>query len=149
MSAVILIGKLLVILSWVMTIRMILNFRKEEESTEIRFDLLSSMDISVCIGISLVALFSSLEESAALFTLIVIAVALFMINTQRYRILLAGKEKALLKGKTIPLRGIREAAPNVIFLDVRTRRDEKIRILVPLTRQETTQKIYDQTKKKK
>ena len=94
MSAVILIGKLLVILSWVMIIRMILNFRKEEESAEIRFDLLSSMDISVCIGISLVALFSSLEESAALFTLIVIAVALFMINTQRYRILLAGKEKS-------------------------------------------------------
>jgi len=149
MTAILILLKLCIVASWGLTIAMVVKFRKENTEVQMGFDMLSSIDICLGMLLSVIGLCASTDPSAYVFTLIIMTLALAIVNFQRYRLLIAAKDNVLLWGKSRAYKDLKDVYPKVVFLVVKTKKDEQIQVYVPLTKQEITQKLYDKVKNKK
>lgn len=149
MTAILILLKICIVASWGLTIAMVVKFRKENTEVQMGFDMLSSLDLCLGILLSVIGLFARIDPSAFTFTLIIMAAALAIVNFQRYRLLIAAKDNVLIQGRSYAYKDLKDAFPKVVFLVVKTKKDEQKQIYVPLTKQEITQKLYDKLKKKK
>lgn len=145
MNIVVIIGKKLVILSYAWTIKMVLDFKNSHKNVKIKFDLLSSIELSFAFGLSLASILAKLTPETNAFNLILCILAILWINIQRYRILISSDDAVLLNGKEVKYSKIARAFPQLVFLNVTTKTSQ-YRVFSPLTSQEITQTVYNAAK---
>ena len=145
MNIIVIIGKILVVLSYAWTIKMVLDFKKTHNNTYIKFDLLSSIELSFACGLSIISLLAKLTPETNIFNLLLCVISIVWVNLQRYRILISSDDAVLMNGKEVKYSKIVRAHPQLVFLCVTTK-TEQMKIYMPLTSQEITQTIYDAVK---
>lgn len=145
MKIVVYLGKVLVIISWLLTIKMVLDYRKNHTNVKIKFDVFSSIEISFAIGLSLVALLAIETKETNWFNLALSLIAIIWVNFQRYRIIVASDDSVLINGGELKYNKIVRAYPQLVFLCITTK-NKQFKVFSPLTCQEITQTIYDSVK---
>lgn len=146
MDIIVILGKILVVLSYAWTIKMVLDFRNSHNNVKIKFDLLSSIELSFAFGLSLASILAKLTPETNVFNLILCLISIVWVNIQRYRILLSSDDAVLMNGKEVKYSKIVRAYPRLVFLCVTTK-TEQMKIYSPLTSQEITQTVYNAVKK--
>jgi len=134
MSFLLILSKFLIIVNYLLTIKLIYQFKKVENKSKLEFDLLSSIEISTCIGLNLVSLVAVIDSSTYVFTLFLSILGIVIAATQRYRIILVGEKKILFKGAIYEIKDIKKLGTGMFTLKIITRQNTNgYNIFIPLT----------------
>ena len=134
MCVILIVCKIAIIINYYLTIKLIYQFKKMEYKAKLEFDLLSSIEISTCIGLNLVSLVAVIDPSTYIFTLCLSILGIVIAATQRYRIILVGDKKILFKGAFYDIRDIKKLGTGMFTLKIITRQNASgFNIFIPLT----------------
>lgn len=138
MNFLLILCKFIIVLNYACTFKMIYDFKMNEKNVKFEFDLLSSLELSTCVGINLVALLAVISKSTYMFTLFLSIIGISLAFFQRYRIILVGDRKILFKGKVYKIKNIKKLATGLFTLKILTRQNSKeFSIFIPLTSNNT------------
>lgn len=140
--------KIVLVLSWGVTLAGIVKLYREDTGVKMKFDWLSYLNISGTVGLTLVSLFAVVDPSTYVFTACLCAVSIAMVWFLKARLMIAGDHKVLLGNKMIDLRDIRSVSAKLMTLYVETK-DGTIRLYGPVTERSVTMKLYHAGKGKK
>ena len=140
--------KILLVLSWGVTLAGIVKLYREDTGVKMKFDWLSYLNISGTVGLTLVSLFAVVDPSTYTFTACLCAVSIAMVWFLKVRLMIAGDHKVLLGNKIIDLRDIRSVHTKLMTLYVETK-NGTIRLYGPVTERSVTMKLYHAGKGKK
>lgn len=134
MAILIILAKLGVIVSYLMMVLMIRQFKKQDRNVKIDFDLLSRLEICVGIGLGLVSLVAVIDPCTYGFTLGLCLLSIAVAQFQRYRVILAGDRYVLFLGKVHSYKEITGLGTGMFTLKVQTKdKPSGQSIYVPLT----------------
>lgn len=141
--------KILLVLSWVLTILGVVRLFQADTGVKLKFDWLSYLNISGTVGITLVALLAVVDPDTYVFTAGLNAVAIALVWFLKERLMIAGDTKALLGSKMIAINNIRNVSARFLTLYVETKKNGTIKLYGPVTERSVTMKLYDAGKGKK
>lgn len=131
---IIVIEKILIVTVYASVVYMIMSFQKEDRATQIEFDTLSRLEMSMITGICLVSLVSVIKPNTYLFTAALCMISVISTLFIRQRIILAGDRMVLIKGKSYRIKDVQSLGTGVFTLHVKVKSREKdLKIYVPLT----------------
>ena len=139
--------KIVLILSWCLTVLDIVKLYREDTGVKMVFDWLSYINISGTVGLTLVAMFAVIESSTYVFTACLILLTVVMVWFLKLRLMIAGDRKALLGSKMIELSDIRRVYTKFMTLYVETR-NETIKMYAPVTDRSVTMRLYNAGKRR-
>lgn len=139
--------KIVLVLSWCLTILGVVNLYRADTGVRMKFDWMSYLNISGTVGLTLVSLLSVIQESTYIFTAGLTAVSIVMVWFLKLRLMIAGDHKALLGSKMIDLKDIRRVYAKFMTLYVITK-NGTIKLYAPVTERSVTMKLYDAGKRK-
>lgn len=139
--------KIILVLSWCLTILGVMNLYRADTGVRMRFDWMSYLNISGTIGLTLVSLFAVINETTYVFTACLLAVTIGMVWFLKIRLMIAGDNKALLGRKMINLSDIRRVYAKFMTLYVETK-GGMIKMYAPVTERSVTMKLYNAGKRK-
>ncbi len=139
--------KIVLVLSWCLTILGVVNLYRADTGVRMKFDWMSYLNISGTVGLTLVSLLAVIQESTYIFTAGLTAVSIIMVWFLKLRLMIAGDHKALLGSKMIDLKDIRRVYAKFMTLYVITK-NGTIKLYAPVTERSVTMKLYDAGKRK-
>ena len=139
--------KIVLVLSWCLTILGVVNLYRADTGVRMKFDWMSYLNISGTVGLTLVSLLAVIQESTYTFTAGLTAVSIIMVWFLKLRLMIAGDHKALLGSKMIDLKDIRRVYAKFMTLYVITK-NGTIKLYAPVTERSVTMKLYDAGKRK-
>jgi hypothetical protein len=139
--------KIVLVLSWCLTILGVVNLYRADTGVRMKFDWMSYLNISGTVGLTLVSLLSVIWEGTYAFTAGLTAVSIVMVWFLKLRLMIAGDHKALLGSKIIDLKDIRRVYAKFMTLYVITK-NGTIKLYAPVTERSVTMKLYDAGKRK-
>ncbi len=139
--------KIVLILSWCLTVLDVVKLYREDTGVKMVFDWLSYINISGTIGLTLVALFAVIESSTYVFTACLILLTVVMVWFLKLRLMIAGDRKALLGSKMIEQSDIRRVYTKFMTLYVETG-NETIKLYAPVTDRSVTMRLYNAGKRR-
>lgn len=139
--------KIVLILSWCLTVLDVVKLYREDTGVKMVFDWLSYINISGTVGLTLVALFAVIESSTYVFTACLILLTVIMVWFLKLRLMIAGDRKALLGSKIIELSDIGRVYTKFMTLYVETR-NGIIKLYAPVTDRSVTMRLYNAGKRR-
>lgn len=139
--------KIVLILSWCLTVLDVVKLYREDTGVKMVFDWLSYINISGTVGLTLVALFAVIESGTYVFTACLILLTVIMVWFLKLRLMIAGDRKALLGSKMIELSDIRRVYTKFMTLYVETR-NGIIKLYAPVTDRSVTMRLYNAGKRR-
>lgn len=134
MTILIILSKLGILTAYASIVWMILQFKKQDKNVIIEFDILSSIELSLGVGVGLVGLVSVIDPSTYTFTFVLCLISIILACIHRYRIILAGDQMILFGGKTHNIKEIKRLGTGMFTLKIFTKSKENgYKIYVPLT----------------
>lgn len=140
MGILILIIKALIVASYVSILYMIYDFKKSERHADVKFDLISSLALSMGIGLALVSLVSVINENTYTFTLALCLISLILSQFQKERMVLVSDHKALIENRKYSLKDIDKVEARLLWANIYVN-NKKHSIYVPLSSREIMAKI--------
>lgn len=117
------------------------RFKKSDTNVKLRFELMSMIELDGGIAFTLVALLSAVNENTYLFTSGLLAVTILLNIAHLCRVIVAGDKRILLGRRAYDLKEIKGMNTSRVTLHVYVYGGERLHILVPLTHNETLQKM--------
>jgi hypothetical protein len=117
------------------------RFKKSDTNVKLRFELMSMIELDGGIAFTLVALLAAVNENTYLFTSGLLAVTILLNIAHLYRVIVAGDKRILLGRHAYDLKEIKGMNTSRVTLHVYVYGGERLHILVPLTHNETLQKM--------
>jgi len=139
--------KILLVLSWCLTVLGVMNLYRADAGVRMKFDWLSMLNISGTVGLTLISLPAVINEKTYAFTVGLLIVSIAMVWFLKERLMIAGDHKALLGSKLIDLSEIRNVSAKFMTLYVKTK-SGTIRLYAPVTERSVTMKLYEAGKRK-
>ena len=139
--------KILLVLSWCLTVLGVMNLYRADTGVRMKFDWLSMLNISGTVGLTLISLLAVINEKTYMFTAGLVVVSIAMVWFLKERLMIAGDHKALLGSKMIDLSEIRNVSAKFMTLYVKTKCGT-IRLYAPVTERSVTMKLYEAGKRK-
>lgn len=134
MSIVLILFKLAIITVYTKLFYNVYTLKKEDSGYKFELDLISRLEFMAGIGLALVAIISNITPEAYSFTCILCVLSLIIGYFHQKRLILAGNQKVLIKGKIIPIKKIKKLGTSMFSLHVYLKNEAKpLRIYVPLT----------------
>lgn len=134
MPILIILSKLGILIAYISIVWMILQFKKQDKNVTIEFDIFSSIELSLGIGVGLVGLVSVIDPSTYTFTFILCVISIILACMHRYRIILAGDQMILFGGKAHNIKEIKQLGTGMFTLKIITKNKENgYKIYIPLT----------------
>ena len=140
MSILIIIMKVLIVASYGSILYMLYEFRKNENHAQIKFDLLSSLALSMGMGVALVSLVAVINENTYYFTFVLCCISLLLSQFQKGRMVLAGDQNALIGNHTYRIKDIDKVEARLLWANFYVH-NKKHSIYVPLSSREIMAKI--------
>ena len=119
------------------------RFKKSDTNVKLRFELMSMIELDGGIAFTLVALLAAVNENTYLFTSGLLAVTILLNIAHLCRVIVAGDKRILLGRHAYDLKEIKGMNTSRVTLHVHVYGGERLHILVPLTQNETLQKMKD------
>ncbi len=139
--------KIVLLLSWCLTILDVMKLYREDTGVQMKFDWLAYMNISGTIGLTIVSLFAVIQNNTYVFTTGLIIVSVMMVWFLKERLMIAGDHKAILGSKMIDLKDIRKVYTKYMTLYVDTKQGT-IKLYAPVTERSVTVKLYNAGKRR-
>ncbi|HAE15032.1 MAG: hypothetical protein IKF00_07550 [Solobacterium sp.] len=117
------------------------RFKKSDTNVKLRFELMSMIELDGGIAFTLVALLAAVNENTYLFTSGLLAVTILLNIAHLCRVIVAGDKRILLGRHAYDLKEIKGMNTSRVTLHVYVYGGERLHILVPLTHNETLQKM--------
>ena len=117
------------------------RFKKSDTNVKLRFELISMIELDGGIAFTLVALLAAVNENTYLFTSGLLAVTILLNIAHLCRVIVAGDKRILLGRHAYDLKEIKGMNTSRVTLHVYVYGGERLHILVPLTHNETLQKM--------
>ena len=117
------------------------RFKKSDTNVKLRFELMSMIELDGGIAFTLVALLAAVNENTYLFISGLLAVTILLNIAHLCRVIVAGDKRILLGRHAYDLKEIKGMNTSRVTLHVYVYGGERLHILVPLTHNETLQKM--------
>ena len=117
------------------------RFKKSDTNVKLRFELMSMIELDGGIAFTLVALLAAVNENTYLFTSGLLAVTILLNIAHLCRVIVAGDKRILLGRHAYDLKEIKGMNTSRVTLHVYVYGGERLHNLVPLTHNETLQKM--------
>ena len=141
MPALIIIAKILVAAIAAYRIYKIVMFYRSDSNVRLSFDLLSTIEIDAVIGLTIISLLARITETTYVFTLVLCLLAAVLNCFHLFRLVIAGDKKIMLRQKTYELKKIKGMNASGFTLNVYLKNGEKLKVMVPLTKNEVIRKM--------
>ena len=122
-------------------IYVLFRFKKSDTNVKFRFELMSMIELDGGIAFTLVALLAAIDERSYLITCGLLLVTIVLNIAHLCRVIIAGDKRILLGRHAYDLKEIRGMNTSSVTLHVYVHGGERLHILVPLTHNETLQKM--------
>ena len=137
----IIILKILLVLISVYRIYILILFRRSDKNVRFSFDLFSMLEIDGCIALSLIGLLSRVTKDTYAFTVCILVLAILLSYSELHRMIIAGDNRILIGKDAYAFKEIKGMNASRTTLFNYTKDGKTIKVIVPLSRNETIRKM--------